>query len=111
MQAINNKLFYKNCLVATLINPEIKWPRSDAIYKVSEGLGGELEDYIQFSIEYSILVKANNDEALQNHLDKEEKFNHLMEADDWCIVDSNCKKYSILPPIFHPENVVVFTVQ
>ncbi len=109
---IPKKLFFQEELVAFLSDSQIEWPRSDSIYKINKELKSELVAYIQSSIDYSILTDKNNEEAMQNHVDNVDiKFMHLINSDEWFIIDQNDKKHNILAPIFHPEDIIVWMLK
>ncbi len=109
---IPKKLFFQNELVAFLSESQIEWPRSDSIYEIHKELRSELIDYIQSSIDYSILVDKNDEEAMQYHVDNVEiKFTHLINSDEWFIVDNIDKKHKILAPMFHLENIMVWMLK
>lgn len=106
---IPKDLYFENELVASLSDSYIEWPRSQSIYKINAKVRSELIDYIQQCLDYSILLDKSDENAMKKHVATEElKFLHLINSEEWFLIDQNDKKHEILVPMFHPENCVVW---
>jgi len=105
---IPRELYFQEELVAFLSDSQIEWPRSDSIYRTNKELKSELADYIQSSVKCSALIDKLDQET-RDYIEAEERtFTHLIDSDEWYILDEDGKKHPILVPIFHPENIVVW---
>ncbi len=106
---IPKELYYQDLLIAYLSDSQLEWPRSDSIYQLADNLPSNILAFIESSIKSSRLIENNNEIALQLHIKNSElKFIDIINSKDWYIKDEIGKKYGILSPIFHPNNIIVW---